>query len=75
MNSLQEQIADNICRTRNAKKISVAQLAKTVGKTRAWVYQIESGGVTIGAHTIEEIARALKVHPDVLTHTGTLVGR
>jgi len=70
-----EHIALNILTLRTEKKISVIQLAKTLGCTRQRIYQIESGVIDINTSTIEQIAKALRVHPDVLTHTGTLVGR
>ncbi len=73
--TLQEMIADNICRARNEQKMSVAVFAKALGWQRQRVYAVESGQVTISADTIEHIAKTLKVHPDVLTQTGNLVGR
>ena len=70
-----EHIALNILTIRTEKKISATQLAKTLGCTRQRIYQMESGVININAATIEAIAKALKVHPETLTHTGTLVGR
>ncbi len=75
MMTLQEHAALNICQVRHEQKVSVAQLAKRLGCSRQYIYQIESGAVSISLTTIEEIAKALGVHSDRLTQTGSLAAR
>jgi len=64
--NLRERVAKNIMDRRKSVGLSQENLARRAGISRAYVGKIENARFSVSIDTIEKIACALGVEPDVL---------
>ena len=64
--NLRTRVAQNIINRRKSIGLSQETLAKRAGVSRAYVGKIENARFAVTVDTVEKIARALDVDPEVL---------
>jgi len=62
------EIGKSIRIYRNARQISLSQLAQAIHKTKSTMSKYENGEITIDVDTLSDIAAVLKVPPEQLFH-------
>jgi transcriptional regulator with XRE-family HTH domain len=63
MNDARAILGINLRRQREARRMSLRQFADVLGKDHAYLHRVESGLLNVSLTTLDDLARALEMHP------------